>query len=174
MSNNDASKNKRPRVGGGKTSATVQPLNLVTPLATDSGSSISTIGNSVFPVEATTPTVIEPPPGSPYTHGQNNNEEDDDDVLNFALYTKESFQEQLDQEEADRIKAQEKKDRPAEGRLVDGELKFDDDDDDPKNKERDPNLVEGSYLPEYMTHDFPSEYVGKPIEEIDPNIRDKV
>ena len=195
----DGGKNNRPTgVGSG---ASVQPINniinqnnLVTPLATDSGSNISHIvdASAKTPAIFTTtgagvttpvPTVIEPPPASPYATASdlvaidNNNgegEDDDDEIITFALYTNDSYRQQLEQEEADRIRAQEKKDRPAEGRLVDGELRFDDDDEDEKSKERDPNLVEGSYLPEYMQHDFPPEFIGQPIEEIDPNIKDKV
>ena len=174
--------------------ATVHPINniinqnnLVTPIATDSGSGVShVIDISASPIIGTTPvpTVIEPSLCATYSVNgnitlpdkiDNNSDDDDDDIIvKFAPYSTDSYKRQLEQEKIDRLRAQEKKDRPAEGRLVDGELRFDDDDEDEKSKERDPNLVEGSYLPEYMQHDFPSDYIGKPIEEIDPSIKDKV
>ncbi len=62
-----------------------------------------------------------------------------------------------------------------EGRLVDGELKFGDGtDEDEEAQGRDPSLVEGGYLTQDLADEIPNELLGKPLDEIDPNLHDKV
>ena len=99
-------------------------------------------------------------------------EETDEDSI-FAPFTPQSFENILIREAEDKRKAEEKKNAPQEGRLVDGELKFGDDDEEGDGEpkwDRDPALVEGCVLPESL---------GKPpkhllLEEIDPVLKEKV
>ena len=91
----------------------------------------------------------------------------------FIPFSRESFlQLQLREEELKR-KADEKKNKPREGRLVDGELKFDDDEGDEPVLTRDQLLVEGNVLPATYG-EVPSKLRGIPLEEIDPYITEKV
>ena len=92
----------------------------------------------------------------------------------FKQFNKESYQRLHEREAEFKRKAQEKKDRPSEGRLVDGELVYDGEEGDEPPLDRDPNLVEGNTLPEHMEQDFPKELFSTPIEEIDSLIKDKV
>ena len=92
----------------------------------------------------------------------------------FRLFTPESYERLIIKEEEDKQKALEKKNRPAEGRLVDGELKFDDEEEDGPPMERDPLFFEGNSLPDHLAEIFPPEYYTKPIEDIDQYIKAKV
>ena len=92
----------------------------------------------------------------------------------FRLFTPESYERLLIREEEEKRTALEKKNRPAEGRLVDGELKFDDEEEDGPPMERDPMLMEGNSLPEHLAEIFPPEYYTKPIEDVDQYIKAKV
>ncbi len=92
----------------------------------------------------------------------------------FRLFTPESYDRLLIKEEEDRRLALEKKDKPAEGRLVDGELKFDDDGEDGPPPDRDPLFIEGNNLPDDIAEIFPSELYSKPLEEIDKYLKAKV
>ena len=92
----------------------------------------------------------------------------------FRLFTPESYERLLIKEEEEKRTALEKKNRPAEGRLVDGELKFDDEEEEGPPMERDPMLMEGNSLPEHLAEIFPPEYYTKPIEDVDQYIKAKV
>ena len=92
----------------------------------------------------------------------------------FRLFTPESYQRLLVKEAVELKKAQERKNRPAEGRLVDGELKFDEEEDENFCLDRDPLLVEGNNLPDHLDAIFPLDYYNKPIEEVDQFIKAKV
>ncbi len=91
----------------------------------------------------------------------------------FQLFTPESYQKLLTREAEDLKKSLQKR-NPAEGRLVDGELKFDEEEDEGLHLERDPLLVEGNWLPEHLDTIFPTELYNKPIEEVDQYIKAKV
>ncbi|VDI64609.1 Hypothetical predicted protein [Mytilus galloprovincialis] len=86
-------------------------------------------------------------------------------------YTPESWKQQVEQAAAAQKKF-EKTGGVAEAHLVDGELKFDDDEEEAK-KDRDPNLVEGNLLPVEYSDVFDNKLLGKPLEEIDKYIKDK-
>ena len=92
----------------------------------------------------------------------------------FVLFTPESYERLVIREEEEKRKAIEKKNRPAEGRLVDGELKFDEEEEDGPPMERDPMLIEGNSLPDHLAEIFPPEYYTKPIEDVDQYIKAKV
>lgn len=90
----------------------------------------------------------------------------------FRQYVQRSWDEQLHREK----EAQKKLDKnngKAVAHLVDGELKFEEDEEESK-KTRDPALQEGNILPDELGDEFPSELYGKPLEEIDKYIKDKV
>jgi len=101
-----------------------------------------------------------------------NKEEEEDLSATFRPFTKQSFYRLCQREQQEKLKASNKRD-VEEGRLVDGEIVFDDLDDDADKITRDPKLAEGQALPEKLGH-FPKELEGVPIEEIDPHIKDKV
>ncbi|XP_071167168.1 sodium channel protein 1 brain-like isoform X2 [Mytilus edulis] len=86
-------------------------------------------------------------------------------------YTPESWKQQVEQAAAAQKKF-EKTGGVAEAHLVDGELKFDDDEEEAK-KDRDPNLVEGNLLPVEYSDVFDNKLLGKPLEEIDKYMKDK-
>lgn len=100
--------------------------------------------------------------------------EDEDEPSPFRLFTQTSYTELLAREDERKRVEKEKKDSPQEGRLVDGELKFGDDDDDEPPPERDQALIEGNTLPVSLDGTFPQELFGKPLEEIDKYLKDKV
>ena len=89
----------------------------------------------------------------------------------IKLYTEESWKIQVENEIAAQRKF-EKTGGVAEAHLVDGELKFDDDEEEAK-RDRDPKLVEGNVLPDELSDIFKSDLYGKPLEEIDKYIKDK-
>ncbi|XP_069138424.1 sodium channel protein 1 brain-like isoform X2 [Argopecten irradians] len=91
--------------------------------------------------------------------------------IKFRLFTDESWTKQLKKEEEKR-KKEEKTGGIAEAHLVDGELRFDDDEEEAK-KECDPKLKEGDLLPPDLGDIFRTDYYGKPLEEIDRFIKDK-
>lgn len=92
----------------------------------------------------------------------------------YRKFTKDSWDRLLIREQEDLKRQAERKDKPSEGKLVDGEIKFDTDENDEDNIERDSELVEGQVLPESRLGEFPDELLGAPIEEIDKYIKDKV
>lgn len=91
----------------------------------------------------------------------------------FRPFTEDSYQRLLLKEAKLKAVELEKKNKVKEGRLVDGELKWDDDEEEERPK-RDQNLIEGNNLSDDLDVAFPKELVGKPIEEIDPYLNDKV
>ncbi|XP_060073623.1 sodium channel protein 1 brain-like [Ylistrum balloti] len=91
--------------------------------------------------------------------------------LAFRLFTDDSWAKQLQKEE-DKRKKEEKTGGIAEAHLVDGELRFEDDEEEAK-KECDPKLKEGDLLPPDLGDIFRTDYYGKPLEEIDRFIKDK-
>ena len=114
-------------------------------------------------------------PGVPLVKlaAEDTEEEDEEPVYNFKIFNKKSYAELLRGEREYKRIEKKRKDFPMEGRLVDGELIFDDDGDENKN-DRDPTLVAGNTLPLSMEEDFPPELLGTPLEEIDHYIKDKV
>ncbi|KAI0225114.1 hypothetical protein LSAT2_023983, partial [Lamellibrachia satsuma] len=92
----------------------------------------------------------------------------------FRPFTVDSYRRLLERE-AEQAKKQVEKipDQFQEGRLVDGELKFGEAESEEEKAEHDPDLVEGRGIPERLG-EVPLELIGKPLEEIDPHIQDKV
>lgn len=104
---------------------------------------------------------------------KNNKDEVKEDIQNkLHIYTEDSFKHQVENELAAQRKF-EKTGGVAEAHLVDGELKFDDDEEEAR-RDRDPALVEGNVLPIEYEDAYKPEYAGKPLEEIDRYIKDKV
>ena len=87
----------------------------------------------------------------------------------FRVFTKESYIRLLEKERERKIREERKEEE--EGRLVDGEIVFDESTED--KQDRDPKLADGMTLPEKLGR-FPKELIGAPLEEIDPFIKDKV
>lgn len=88
----------------------------------------------------------------------------------FRVFTTDSYK-RLEREERDRKLKEETNNGEDEGRLVDGEIVFDED--QSEKLDRDPKLADGQPLPEKLGR-FPKELVGVPLEEIDPYIKVKV
>ncbi|XP_013413556.1 sodium channel protein 1 brain [Lingula anatina] len=100
-------------------------------------------------------------------------DDDDEDKIVFKPFTKETLR-RLEEREAEEKKlAEEKAGKQQEAILVDGELKFNDDEDG-EVIEKDPSLVEGNPLPVDLALEFPKSLHGKPIEEIDQYIKEKI
>ena len=93
-------------------------------------------------------------------------------VAPLRPFTRESYDRLVAAEDSRRHEAQTKPDRAPEGRLVDGQLKFDLAE-TAVEPARDPTLAEGRTLPARLGP-VPDELLGKPLEEIDPHIKDKV
>lgn len=87
----------------------------------------------------------------------------------FRVFTRESFR-RLEKRAHER-KVKEENNEEDEGRLVDGEIVFDED--STTKMDKDPKLADGQPLPEKMGR-FPKELIGVPLEEIDPYIKVKV
>lgn len=96
---------------------------------------------------------------------------EEDDTM-FRLYDRRSWDSQV-QKERDAQRKLDKNNGKAVAHLVDGELKFEEDEEESK-KTRDPALQEGNILPDELGDVFQNEYFGKPLEEIDKYIKDKV
>jgi hypothetical protein len=96
-------------------------------------------------------------------------------IVSFRPFTKESYKRLVEQEASDKAKAARKKSKAQEAHLVDGELIFGEGEDPGEEAipERNPDLREGLVLREEYGV-FPPSYIGKPLEEIDKGIRDKV
>lgn len=87
----------------------------------------------------------------------------------FRLFDQNSYRRLVEREKAQKLKEQSNEEE--EGRLVDGEIVFDEDTNSKIDK--DPKLADGMSLPEKLGR-FPREYLGMPLEEIDPYIKEKV
>ncbi|XP_062583302.1 sodium channel protein 1 brain-like isoform X2 [Saccostrea cucullata] len=98
-------------------------------------------------------------------------DEEEDTGPRFRLYDKRSWEDQV-QKEKDAQRKLDKNNGKAVAHLVDGELKFEDDEEEAK-KTRDPTLQEGNILPDELSEVFTVDYYGKPLEEIDKYIKDK-
>ncbi|CAH1797368.1 unnamed protein product [Owenia fusiformis] len=105
----------------------------------------------------------------PNEENDDDKEDDEDEEESFVLFTRKSY-ENLVHRDIERKQREKEKAKPKEGRLVDGELVYDDDDDDDA-KERDPSLVEGNTLP--SQYECPKKYYGKALEDLDKAIKDK-
>ena len=112
------------------------------------------------------------PTNDPKNGDEEEESDDDDDQLVFNLYTAQSWDEQLIKERIHKEKEEENRRNQGEAHLVDGELQFDSEEHHGPQKKRNPNLIEGNTLMEESG--FPKEYYGKPIEELDKLILDKV
>ena len=101
-------------------------------------------------------------------------EEDDeeDEQIYFTPYCQDSYKAQLENEKKAKEKAEANLKNQGEAHLVDGELRFESEEDHGPAKKRNPDLVEGNTLPE--DSGMPKELYGKPLEEIDKLITDKV
>lgn len=92
----------------------------------------------------------------------------------FRIFRERSYIDLLEKEKSQKTKDFDKKHKQKEVHLVDGELKFDEDDSsEGANTKPDEKLVEGNPLPDHLGK-FPDKLLGQPIEEIDPNITSKV
>lgn len=87
----------------------------------------------------------------------------------FRIFDRASYRRLIEREKAQKLK--EETNEEEEGRLVDGEIVFDED--TSAQQDRDPKLADGMSLPEKLGR-FPRELLGMPLEEIDPFIKDKV
>lgn len=99
--------------------------------------------------------------------------DEEEEETHFRRFTSESYIRLLEREAEAKRKEEERKTRPNEGRLVDGELRFDGDDEDDAVKERNSLLLEGNNLPESYG-EVANEFISTPLEELDPAITDKV
>ena len=87
----------------------------------------------------------------------------------FRIFDQNSYRRLVEREKSEKLKKENTEEE--EGRLVDGEIVFDED--TSAKIDRDPKLADGMSLPEKMGR-FPRELLGIPLEEIDPYIKDKV
>ena len=99
-------------------------------------------------------------------------DDEENQQIFFTLYTQDSYAKQLENEHKAKEKAEANIKNQGEAHLVDGELKFESEEDHGKHKTRNPDLVEGNILPEDCG--MPKELHGKPLEEIDKLITDRV
>ncbi|XP_046574320.1 sodium channel protein 1 brain-like [Haliotis rubra] len=93
-------------------------------------------------------------------------------MCHFRKFTEKTYEELVIREKSEKLKAQERLKKGQTARLVDGDLRFGDDDEDEQHVEPDPLLHEGNTLTENYGV-FPTPYCGWPIEEIDQGIKDK-
>lgn len=87
----------------------------------------------------------------------------------FRMFNKDSYRRLVEKEKERKLKEENKQEE--EGRLVDGEIVFEEE--SSSRPDRDAKLADGMTLPEKMGR-FPKELVGVPLEDIDPYIKDKV
>lgn len=90
----------------------------------------------------------------------------------FRLFTRESYK-KLIKRDLDRKEKQRREPKGDEGKLVDGEIVFNEVEDNLLRVKPDPKLVDGQPLPEKLGR-MPREMEGVALEEIDPNIMEKV
>ncbi|XP_056021116.1 sodium channel protein 1 brain-like isoform X8 [Ostrea edulis] len=98
-------------------------------------------------------------------------DEEEPPLPQFRPYDKKSWDNQI-QKDRDAQRKLDKNNGKAVAHLVDGELKFEDDEEEAR-KTRDPTLQEGNILPDELSEVFKEELYGKPLEEIDKYIKDK-
>ncbi|PAA93328.1 hypothetical protein BOX15_Mlig005983g2 [Macrostomum lignano] len=93
-----------------------------------------------------------------------------DRPVEFRPFDEASYQRMLRREEDYKRRVEERKRNGGEGKLVEGEIKFDDDPEAEDDKvKRDKELTEGCNLPERLG-EFPDELLAQPIEEIDRHL----
>lgn len=100
-------------------------------------------------------------------------EEDDEEDKRFNEFTRASYDKLLVRELERKRQQETKKEARDEAHLVDGEIVFDDAEDESAKITKDPKLADGMPLPEKLGR-FPRELDGLPLEEIDPHIQEKV
>ena len=101
--------------------------------------------------------------------------DEDSDQLKYRIFTPRSYEILLEKEAAEKKRLEEQKNNMQEGRLVDGQLKFGDEDEEEGEKlENDPLLANGSYLNEEIYGQIPLDLCNQPIEEIDPYLKEQV
>ena len=95
-------------------------------------------------------------------------------IVSFHPFTEDSYRVLVEREAADKARAEDRAARAQEAHLVDGELIFGGEQEEgEKPPPKNPDLREGNVLrDEYGV--CPPAYFGKPLEEIDKGIRDKV
>ena len=98
--------------------------------------------------------------------------DDEEEQVYFTLFNQDSYTKQLENEHKAKEKAEANVRNQGEAHLVDGELKFESEEDHGQHLKRNPDLVEGNVLPEDCG--MPKELHGKPLEEIDKLIPDRV
>ena len=98
--------------------------------------------------------------------------DDEDEQVYFTLYTADSYTKQLENERKAKEKAEANLRNQGEAHLVDGELRFESEEDHGPAHKRNPDLIEGNTLPEDCG--MPKALHGRPLEEIDKLITDKV
>lgn len=103
---------------------------------------------------------------------QEEEEEEEGDSL-FHEFTRESYDKLIVAELERKQQEETRQVSKEEAHLVDGEIVFDDVEDDTPKIARDPKLADGQPLPEKLGR-FPRELDGLPLEEIDPHIQEKV
>ncbi|KAK7115725.1 hypothetical protein V1264_001544 [Littorina saxatilis] len=128
-------------------------------------------GDAAAPKDITNPETGEP--ASVNGEHKETTQEILDRIISFHPFTTDSYEHLLEQETFDKSKAHERASKAEEAHLVDGELIFGaEEEDTDKPPPRNPDLREGNVLrDEYGI--FPTDYYGKPLEEIDKGIRDK-
>ncbi|XP_041373843.1 sodium channel protein 1 brain-like [Gigantopelta aegis] len=93
-------------------------------------------------------------------------------LLSFHLFSENSYQALLVREQQQLAKHEERQNTAQKAHLVGGELIFGNEEEEEDVIVPDPNLREGNLLLENYGI-FPTSYIGKPIEEIDPGITEK-
>lgn len=95
--------------------------------------------------------------------------------ISFNLYDQHSWEAQVEEAKEAKEKAKELEKKPQELHLKDGQLKLEDESQEliVHKKKPNPELVEGKVLPSYCDI-VRSDLMGKPLEEIDENLKAKV
>lgn len=107
--------------------------------------------------------------------GEESSEDEDESFGIYKIFTPKSYERLLLQEAEERKRLEDAKNNMQEGRLVDGQLKFgNDDQDDEEKKDKDPWLANGMYLNESEYGSIPPHLCNKPIEEIDKYLKEQV
>ena len=99
-------------------------------------------------------------------------DDEENEQIYFTLFNQDSYTKQLENEHKAKEKAEANIRNQGEAHLVDGELKFESEEDHGQHQKRNPDLVEGNILPEDCG--MPKELHGKPLEEVDKLITDRV
>nr|KAG5703740.1 hypothetical protein BaRGS_023029 [Batillaria attramentaria] len=167
--------------------------SVTSPTTTDSGVGSQPSGNTTSASNNSSPAknggqetdkVANPETGEPAAGGGHagdgdKHEQTAEEILSrsiaFRPFTEESYRLLVEREEVDKVQAKDRASKAQEAHLVDGELIFGakEDDEAEKPPEVNPDLREGNILTDNYGI-FPTNLCGKPLEEIDKGIRDKV